>query len=96
MLVQGMLLLCNDGGLQHMLTFPDSRVYKQYLVTLDEDQPLAPHAAERFSKGLSLEDGTRCAPATLEILSERQARVTLHEGLFHQVPSCLPACSMAR
>ena len=47
-----------------------------------------------FAAGLSLEDGLRCLPAKLEILSageESEARVTLREGKFHQVKRMLAA-----
>eukprot|EP00622_Pseudochattonella_farcimen_P006555 FR742381.1.p1 GENE.FR742381.1~~FR742381.1.p1 ORF type:complete len:264 (+),score=14.59 FR742381.1:84-875(+) len=82
----GLLLLCNDGGLRHLLTFPGSKVYKVYICTLGEGQSLPADAAERFQSGLVLsEDGTRCAPARLEIVSCRKVRVTIHEGFFHQV-----------
>ena len=44
-------------------------------------------AVARFQEGICLEDGTRCAPAKLEVLCAAgdRVRVTLHEGLFHQV-----------
>ena len=42
-----------------------------------------------------LEDGTRCLPAGLEILTSgprSEALVTLREGKFHQVKRMLAAC----
>ena len=51
------------------------------------DGPLTAADAEAFAAGLTLSDFT-AAPAQLEILSSGEsstARVTVHEGKFHQV-----------
>ena len=100
----GTLLFGTDGGLQSMLLFPNSRVWKTY--TAGCSGTLCADAAERFRAGLVLEDGTCCAPATLEVLPPAaqpdsavgiddvavHVSVTLHEGFFHQVKRMLAAC----
>jgi len=90
----GALLLTTDGGVQSLLLHPSSRVWKMYPADLEPSSTLASDAAAKFSEGMVLEDGTRCAPATLEILVEddRRVRVTLHEGFFHQVKRMLAHC----
>ena len=91
----GTLLLCTDGGVQSLLLHPSSRVWKTYTAELDPLQGrLSPDAEARFRAGMTLEDGTRCAPATLETLSSDglQVRVTVHEGFFHQVKRMLAHC----
>ena len=62
----GALLLCTDGGLSSMLLFPTSRTWKVYLASCSGQR--CGDAEARFQSGLQLEDGTRCAPARLEVL----------------------------
>ena len=80
----GTMLLTTDGGLQAMLLHPQSRVWKTYTATLAAPT-LSAGAAATFQGGMTLEDGTACAPAALDVLSPTSVRVTLHEGFFHQV-----------
>ena len=49
--------------------------------------PLDADAESKFEQGLVLDDrrGTKCAAATLERLGARRVRVTLAEGMHHQV-----------
>jgi 16S rRNA pseudouridine516 synthase len=80
----GLVLLTNDGRWSKRLMAAEEKVPKVYLVeTLD---PIAPEAADAFARGFYFhtEDITTL-PAELVILSERTARVTLHEGRYHQV-----------
>ena len=80
----GLILLTNDGNWSKPLTHPDHKVPKVYLV--ETDRPIPPEAVAAFAEGFHFhtEDLTT-RPATLEILSERKARLTLHEGRYHQV-----------
>jgi 16S rRNA pseudouridine516 synthase len=80
----GLVLLTNDGRWSKRLMAAEEKVPKVYLVeTLD---PIAPDAVAAFERGFYFhtEDITTL-PAELVILSERQARLTLHEGRYHQV-----------
>ena len=81
----GVLLLTDDGALLHRIVSPKSKLAKTYDVTLAED--LRDDAAAIFASGaLVLEsDDTALAPATLERLGARNARVMLTEGRYHQV-----------
>lgn len=88
----GLLLLTNDGTWSHRLTSPRSRCSKTYLVGLKH--PLAADTAQRFAAGLQLHgDDKPTLPAQLELLGSHQARVTLHEGRYHQVKRMFAACS---
>ena len=78
----GILFLTDDGVLGHRLISPKRHVDKVYLAELEA--PLPPDAAERFREGISLRDFT-ALPAVLEVLSPREARVTVWEGKYHQV-----------
>ena len=81
----GLLLLTDDGKLLHKVISPKHHVPKIYRVTLA--RPLAEDAAQRFASGtLMLEgDDKPLLPAELAVLTPTTARVTLHEGRYHQV-----------
>lgn len=80
----GLLLLTNDGRWSKALMNPDRKVPKVYLV--ETRDPIPSTAVEAFARGFHFhtEDITTL-PALLEVLSERRARLTLHEGRYHQV-----------
>jgi len=52
---EGLLLLTDDGGLQHHLSHPKHKTTKRYLVQLDGEPDDA--AIARLSKGVMLKDG---------------------------------------
>lgn len=81
----GLLLLTDQSQLVHRLTSPKHKVPKTYRATLDRD--LSPELIPLFASGtLKLDDeDTPCAPAILELLSAREANLTLTEGRYHQV-----------
>ncbi|HVJ46367.1 MAG TPA: pseudouridine synthase [Luteolibacter sp.] len=80
----GLMLLTNDGRWSKALMDPDRKVPKVYLV--ETSDPIPPEAVAKFADGFYLhtEDLTT-RPAHLEILGERLARLTIHEGRYHQV-----------
>ena len=82
----GLLLLTNDGELNHNLLSPKKHVYKTYLATIDglvtNDDIIA------FEKGININDEYTTLPATLEILDANnisKVKVTIKEGKFHQI-----------
>ncbi|MGH8032460.1 MAG: pseudouridine synthase [Luteimonas sp.] len=81
----GLLLLTDDGALLHRIISPKSALPKVYDATLGA--ALRGDEAARFASGtLMLESETApLLPAALETLSPRHARLTLHEGRYHQV-----------
>jgi 16S rRNA pseudouridine516 synthase len=81
----GLLLLTDDGGLLHRIISPKSQIPKRYEATLAQDLR-GDEAAIFASGGLLLEsEKTPLLPATMETLQPRVARLTLHEGRYHQV-----------
>ena len=80
----GLLLITNDGEWSHRLMSPKHHVPKTYLATLAE--PLSEIAAQQLRSGVQLhgEKGLT-QPAQVEILPNQQARLTIHEGKYHQV-----------
>jgi 16S rRNA pseudouridine516 synthase len=86
----GLLLLTDDGALNHRLTHPRRHVAKVYQVTAAE--PVGDAQVQRLLQGVVLDDDpqpvraaacTRTGPHTLEL--------TLTEGRYHQVKRMLAA-----
>lgn len=80
----GLLLMTDNGALLHKIVSPKSKLEKVYDVTLARD--LRGDEEKIFASGkLKLEsERTPLAPAKLEVLGPRQARLTLTEGRYHQ------------
>ncbi len=83
----GLLLLTNDGELNHKLISPKYHVDKVYYAKIDKK--VGEKDIEDFKKGIVLDDGYKCMEAKLEILNAddegSEIRVTIQEGKFHQV-----------
>ncbi len=81
----GLLLLTDDGALLHRIISPKAEVAKVYEATLTQD--LRGDEAALFASGTLLleSETTSLAPAVLEALGPRHARLTVTEGRYHQV-----------
>ena len=79
---EGLLLITNDGDLNHKLLSPKNHVEKKYYVEVDK--PLPDNTEEIFSKPIEFEDFTS-KPAKYEQINEASAYLTITEGKFHQV-----------
>lgn len=81
----GMLLMTDDGQLLHRIVSPKSKLDKVYEAQLAED--LSGNETAQFASGALLleSDDKPLLPAELEVLGPRAARLTLHEGRYHQV-----------
>lgn len=81
----GMLLFTDDGALLHRIISPKSELPKVYEAMLAE--PMRGDEAALFASGtLMLESEQKpLLPAELEVLGPQHARLTLHEGRYHQV-----------
>lgn len=81
----GLLLFTDDGTFLHKVISPKSDVPKIYDVELD--RPLSGKEDALFASGeMMLENEDKpLRPAELEVLGEKSARLTLHEGRYHQV-----------
>lgn len=81
---EGMLILTDDGEFAHRILAPRHHLPKTYTVWLDA--PILNDAlAAEFQKGVYLGGGERSSPAILEILAPDRGRVTIYEGIYHQV-----------
>ncbi|MCF3097762.1 16S rRNA pseudouridine(516) synthase RsuA [Aeromonas australiensis] len=80
----GLVLVTDDGQWSHRITSPRRECAKTYHVWLAE--AVSPDAIALFADGVYLRNETdKTRPAQLEILGECEARLTIHEGKYHQV-----------
>lgn len=83
----GLLLITNDGDLNHKLIAPKNHVDKVYYAEINKF--VEESDVTTFKKGVVIDDGYKCMPAVLEILradeNGSEVMVTIQEGKFHQV-----------
>ena len=81
----GLLLMTDDGALLHRIVSPKSKLDKVYEAQLAQD--LRGDEGATFTSGTLLleSDDKPLLPAELDVLGPRHARLTLHEGRYHQV-----------
>jgi 23S rRNA pseudouridine2605 synthase len=84
---EGLLLLTNDGDFTNFITAARNKVEKIYeakVKGLPEEK-----AIERLRRGVTLEDGTRTAPAKIRRVGETEHNawyeIVLHEGKNQQI-----------
>lgn len=83
---EGLLLITNDGDLNHMLLSPKRHVSKRYYakirgIVTKED-------VLKFKEGVILEDGYKTLPSELFIINPdeiSEIELVIYEGKFHQV-----------
>lgn len=86
----GLLLLTDDGALNHRLTSPKQEVAKRYVVTLKHEA--TPELVARLTEGVVLRDAPDAVAATEVALdSPRRLVMTIHEGRYHQVKRMVAA-----
>ena len=84
---EGMLIFTNDGDFANKIMHPKNSIYKIYRVTvrpsINEEQLV------KLETGVTLDDGTKTAPAQVHVLHQEQGRVvlemTLHEGKNREI-----------
>jgi 16S rRNA pseudouridine516 synthase len=81
----GLLLLTDDGAFLHNVISPKRNIAKKYRATLD--RPLRGDEVKIFGSGTMMLEGekTPLLPAALDVVSEREAVLTITEGRYHQV-----------
>ena len=81
----GLLIMTNNGALNHGIISPSRNVPKDYEACLDAELP--GDAAELLRKGVTLDDGYVCLPAELTFYDadKKLARIRVFEGKYHQV-----------
>lgn len=89
---EGLLLFTNDGELLHRLITPKKEVPKTYYARHEGTATAEDVAA--FRQGLTLRDGTKCLPATLEPMGAGESLITVCEGKYHQVRRMMASRNM--
>lgn len=83
----GLLIITNDGEMNHKLISPKSHIDKTYYAVVDKAP--SEYDITKFNEGIILNDGYRCMPAKLRIImsncDKNEVEVIIHEGKFHQV-----------
>ena len=94
----GLLLLTNDGQLNHELLAPGKhvdKVYRAEIAGVANDTTV-----KTFASGMTLGDGTKLQPAELKILSQDEehdrstTEIKIREGKYHQITRMLGAVGM--
>lgn len=86
---EGLLLVTNDGPLNHNLLSPAHHVPKTYFARVEGIIPA--DCGARFAEGIDIGDEKPTLPAELKVLSVNEAEsiceaeLTITEGRFHQV-----------
>lgn len=78
----GLMLITDDGALAHNILTPKKHVKKVYEVMIDI--PVTEEMVRGFAEGVKLKDG-ECKSASVQIIDEYVAKVTLVEGRYHQI-----------
>ncbi|TKB44107.1 16S rRNA pseudouridine(516) synthase RsuA [Thalassotalea mangrovi] len=80
----GLVLITDDGHWSHHITSPKKDCNKRYRVVTSKDIPES--AVQAFADGVQLQNEAKLTkPANLEILTPREALLTISEGKYHQV-----------
>lgn len=85
---EGLLLLTNDGQLNHKLLSPKSHVEKTYYADLEKN--ISEYDLEKLREGVDI-GGYITMPAKAESPAPKQILLTIKEGKFHQVKKMLEA-----
>ena len=83
---EGLLLITNDGDLNHRLLSPKHHVDKRYYARIQGQVDSSD--VQAFAEGIRLDDDLLCMPAHLEILESgdiSEIEVVIQEGKFHQI-----------
>ncbi len=86
---EGLLLITNDGDLAHTLLSPKKHVDKTYFVKCRET--VTASDAMHLELGVDIGDEKPTMPAKVQIINEKEIRLTIQEGRFHQVKRMLQA-----
>jgi len=93
---EGLVLLTNDGQVNHLITSPKNDIRKTYEADVSGEVMIA--HIEEFQQGITLDDGYKTKAAQLEIITSSpttsRIRLSITEGKFHQVKRMFRAIGM--
>ncbi|PQJ28009.1 pseudouridine synthase [Rubritalea profundi] len=80
----GLVLITDDGRWTYDIITPSKNCQKVYRIGLSRD--LSKGLIDKFKEGLQLQGESQLTlPADLQVLSQKEARLTITEGKYHQV-----------
>ena len=86
---EGLMVITNDGEMAHRILSPAKHISKTYFAKIDG--VVTEEDVMKFSKGITLLDGTVTKPASLVILktdgNTSEIEVKIYEGKYHQIKS---------
>jgi 16S rRNA pseudouridine516 synthase len=86
----GLVLITDDGQWSHRVTSPSRDCKKVYL--LETTDPITQTMIERIEEGVELHNEKKpTLPATIVLVDEHTARLSIREGKYHQVKRMLAA-----
>ena len=94
----GLLLLTNNGQLNHELLAPNKhvdKIYRAKIAGVADDETV-----KTFASGMTLVDGTKLKPAELKILAQdeehdsSEIEIKIREGKYHQIKRMFGAVGM--
>lgn len=85
----GLLLITNDGELSHRLLSPKKHVSKVYY--LKTQYPVSERDIAKLEEGVYIGDGETTRPSRVEAEGERELKITIVEGMYHQIKRMLEA-----
>lgn len=94
----GLLLLTNNGQLNHELLAPNkhvAKVYRAQIAGVADDKTV-----KTFASGMTLGDGTKLKPAKLKVLKQdkendtSEIEIEISEGKYHQIKRMFGAVGM--
>lgn len=85
----GFLIVTNDGDFSHHLMSPKHHVGKTYFVRTEK--PVSDSDIDKLSEGVLLDGDGMTKPSEVERISPCEIRLTIYEGMFHQVKRMLAA-----
>lgn len=84
---EGLLLFTNDGNFANEIMHPSRHVSKTYRVTIDGS--VSEEQLSRLTAGVTLDDGVKTLPCTVEVITEAPGRTVLRfvikEGRNRQI-----------
>ena len=86
---EGLLILTDDGETAHRLLSPKRHVDKTYFVIAQ--RPLSQEDIARLEQGVDIGEERLTLPAKVELKTNTEFFLTIHEGKFHQVKRMLQA-----
>lgn len=88
---EGLIILSNDGTLAAALTKEESKVPKEYTVSVRED--VSEESLKRMTQGIVI-DRVKTKPAKTQRISRTSFKITLTEGRKHQIRRVCAACRL--